>query len=264
MLGPLVDLMIEAGPHIALGLGDHVEEGSEASQWDDHLFGPARALFHQVPFFATRGNHEQNPMHFLDAYQYDLPQDPLDVATYYKFTYGNAFFLVIESNTLVCPIGDYNPPQFDFIKAALESPEAKAATWRFAFTHEAAYSEAWPTFEGDLCIRDTILPMLDQAGFHGFFAGHTHSYERGIVGGILHIISGGGGGGLDTWARDLKPTTVVYLGHHFLRIDAGCEQLKLEAVALDGTVIDWVVLSPEHQILSQGTAGGLDGLILTP
>lgn len=257
----IVNQMILSGPHLAVGLGDHVEEGNDTAQWEEQLFHPARALLHQVALYATRGNHEQSPNNFLDAYEYDRPENPYEAATYYSFTYGNAFFVVIESNSMVCPVGDYIPPQWEFLQQAVASPEAQAATWRFAYSHEAAYSEAWGTFEGDLCIRDTVLPVLSQHGFHAYFAGHTHDYERAHVNDMLHIISGGGGGGLDSWVRDFEETKVVYLGHHFLRLDVGCEELKLEAVTVDGTVLDWVKIAPDHRVVDEGTLWEMEGMV---
>ncbi len=263
----VVKLMIGVGPHLAVGVGDHVQTGKNAELWKDELFGPARALFHQVPFYAAMGNHEQNAQHYRDLYSYPHPVDDPVHESYYWYTYGNAFFLVLDTNTLLCPLGEVDVPQSEFIKAALETPEAKNATWRIAYAHEPAYSESWSPgdckYDGFLCVRNWVVPLLDSHEFHVWMSGHAHVYERGTVGGVQHLIIGGGGGGLDEWCKDWEQTSVVYQDHHFLSVEAGCDQLRIEGVNLSGEVFDWVVVNKEREIVEQGPVEGLPELIIS-
>ena len=267
IFGGLLSQMIDLGPRIALGLGDHVGDGSVDSQWKDYIFGPARALFHEVPFYAALGNHAKNSHNYFDLHSHPYPgNDPLH-ESYYSFTYGNAFVLVLDGNTLLCPLGEVDVPQSEFIKEALESPEAKEATWRIAYAHESPYSESWSAgncgYKGLPCLRNWVMPLLAEHDFHAFFSGHTHGYERGNVDGIIQIISGGAGGGLDEWCMDWETTSVVYQNHHFLKGDAGCDTLRIEAINEAGELVDWVEMAPDHTIVDEGPMEGLPDLIVS-
>ncbi|MBM4371354.1 MAG: metallophosphoesterase family protein [Deltaproteobacteria bacterium] len=251
------------GPHFLVGVGDHVQEGKVPEQWKDQLFDPARALFHQVPFFAAIGNHEDNAGDWYALNSHPFPAGDPDHETFYSYSWGNAFFLVIDVLKLPCPFGEVDTPQSAWIREAATSPEAQAATWRIAYGHYPAISESWGdgdcSYEGTPCLRDWVLPFLAEQGFHLYMAGHTHAYERGEVAGMLHVIVGGGGGGLDAWCVDFPEVDVVHTEHHHARVDLGCETLRLEGVDLDGKVFDWVEIGPGTpvEILDQGPADWL-------
>jgi acid phosphatase type 7 len=264
----LLPSMLAEGPHLAVGVGDHVQEGNVSELWKDQLFEPARVLFHQVPFYAALGNHEQNAAEFWDLFAYPHPLEFNEPGAYYSYSYGNAFFVVINTNTAFFPIGETDTPASAWLKEQLASQEAQDATWRFAYAHEPAISESWGAgnckYDGNLAIQNLVLPLLAEHKFHFYFAGHTHAYERAMLDGVIQVITGGGGGGLDEWCVDFPETTVVYQNHHFLRVDAGCDTLRLEAIDLDGKVFDWVELAAdEYGVLQdQGPAPDLPELII--
>lgn len=262
----IVEQMIGVGPHIALGVGDHVQDGDDPALWKDQLFGPARALFQEVPFYAAMGNHESNGDDYYALYAYPHPEEDPVHESYYSFTYGNMYILVLDTNTLLCPLGEVDVPQSEFIKQAVNSPEAQAATWRIAYAHEPPYSESWGdgdcNYDGFLCVRNWVLPLLAENGYHAYFSGHTHDYERGLVDGVVQIIAGGGGGGLDRWCMDWETTDVIYQNHHFIQGDAGCELLRLEAINQAGETVDWVEMAPDGTILDQGPAEGLPEILV--
>jgi hypothetical protein len=245
----VVAQIAQQNPYILVGVGDHVQTGSQEELWKDQLFGPARALFHERPFFAAMGNHEQNFHYYFDYYSLPHAPDAEESATY-SFTYGNAFFLVINTNSAFFPIGTVETEVSQFIADAVSSPEAQAATWRFALAHEPGYSEAWGdgscTYEGLGIVRNWLLPLLAENKFHAYFSGHMHGYERGQTeGGLVDIITGGGGGGLDAWCLDWPQTTVAHYEHNFLKVTAGCDSLKIEALYPDGERFDWVELAAD-------------------
>jgi hypothetical protein len=189
--------------------------------------------------------------------------------TIYGITLGNVYLLVVNTNTVFFPIGDLDVPLSARLRELAQSPEAATATWRIAYGHEPGYSESWSPgdcgFEGYLPVRNWLLPMLEENGFQLYLSGHSHVYERAKVGKLVHLISGGGGGGLDEWCRDLPETSVVVQRHHYLRIDAGCGRLRVEAVDTEGLVFDWVELdaSLPGQLVEEGPIDGLEPLIVS-
>ena len=255
--------LIEEEPHLLLGFGDHVGDGRIDAQWKDQLFDPGRALFHEVPFFAAFGNHGKNGKLYYDLMGFqDLAVSP-ESESVYSFTYGNAFFLVYDTNGIYFPLGDVDSPWSEFIKEQVASEAAQNATWRFAYAHEPAANPEISNSPdcGGVYLKTNeafMMPLLNEYGFHAYFSGHSHLYERTMVGDLLHLISGGGGGGLEYCedAPDMdKATTIVR--HHFLRGLVGCDSVRIEAVDyLEGEVIDWVVLGPEPgTILDSATMG---------
>ena len=239
-----VPLLIADGPEFVIGVGDLVNNGKNDPDWKQQLFGPARPLMHQVPLFAAIGNHEGNSHNWYDLMSYPYPDGDPDHETYYSYSWGNVFAVVIDPYKLPCAFGEVATPHSEWLAEVLASDDAQAATWRIAYAHEPAISESWGdgscTYEGNTCIREGIMPLLAAHGFHIYFAGHTHSWERGNLEGVVHLIMGGGGGHSDAWCWDLPETSVVYTDFHHLRVDAGCETMLIEGVDIDGQVFDWV------------------------
>jgi len=260
----LVDHMAALKPYFAFGVGDQVSEGGEFPLWKERLFGPARALFHEVGFYVAIGNHERNHQNWYDLMSLPHPEDNPQHESFYSFTYGNAFFLVIDTDKPYFPIGPVDTEISAFVAEQVASPEAQAATWRFALSHVPGYAEAWgdavcESYGGDLAIRGWLYPLLNEHGFHAHFAGHMHGYERGRSDNLMTLITGGGGGGLDAWCVDLPEVSVVNYAHHHLHMEVGCDTVKISAYDLDGVKFDWVEIRADDygRIIDEGPMEGL-------
>ena len=259
----VVPQMASFNPWFILGVGDLVQDGPEDALWPEQLFGPARALMHETAFYTAIGNHERNADNLYDYYSFPYPEGKPDHETMYSFTYGNAFFLVIDTNKVYFPLGPVENEYSEWVREQVASEAAQKATWRFALAHEPGYSEAWGdgscTFDGNQQIRGWFLPLLAEHHFHAYFSGHMHGYERGMVDGVAHFITGGGGGGLDAWCLDWPTTTVAYYEHHHLVVDAGCDTLKIGAYNLAKEKFDWIEIEADNPgVLSD--EGPMDGL----
>jgi hypothetical protein len=247
--------IFEERPYLTLHLGDTVGNGLVASQWQDQLFAPLRQLGHHVPTYIAIGNHEQNAPYFYEyvSYPRSIPDDP-ESESFYSFTHGNTFFLILDTNKLFWDVDFGNgipveTPISRWVKGELGSEAARRAVWRIAAGHAPAYNESWGQgacgqFVGHLGVRDWLLPRLAEHRFHAYLSGHTHAYERGLVGGVLHVISGGGGGNLDVFCRDVPTTQVTRYTHHYLKIETTCDTLTLTAHEIGNgrPVFDRVVL----------------------
>ena len=250
--------MKKAGPHFTVHAGDEVGDGHDLPSWQTELFEPLRPLGHYVPTYAAIGNHEGNAEHFYTYSAYPHPPELADTAAFgasYSFVFGNVFFLVIDTNNwqfLIAPELEGELPAW--IRRQLASAAAKAATWRFAVGHYPGYSESWgycdeSAFAGSAVVSGWLLPLLAEHGFAAYFAGHTHAYERGASKGVAHIVSGGGGGGLDQKCRDLPEVEVTEIRHHYLVVDASCDRAVVRAYdsSEDGTTpFDEVVLTQQE------------------
>ena len=246
----VVDSMEDFGPYLNVHVGDVVTDGAVRSQWKDEYFDPMRALAHEVSSYVAIGNHEGNASHFYDYVSYPHPEDQPGHETYFSFTYGNAFFLIVDTNKVFVPILDYYPPQAAWIEEQIRSPEARSAVWRFAFAHHPGYSEGWSpgdcSYSGTGTVRNMLMPLLSEHDFHAFFVGHTHDYERGMFDGLLHIITGGGGSALDEWCVDIDEVTVYESVFQHTRVETTCDTLTIDAIDVDGNIIDHVVLAADQ------------------
>lgn len=260
----LVDHMVGLNPYFVLGVGDNVSEGGEFPLWKERLFGPARGLFHELGFYTAIGNHARNHQNWYDLMSYPHPDDNPQHESFYSFTYGNAFFLVIDTDKPYFPFGEVDTEISAFVAEQVASPEAQAAKWRFAVSHVPGYAEAWgdavcESYGGDLAIRGWLYPLLNEYGFHVHFSGHMHGYERGKSDKLITLITGGGGGGLDAWCVDLPQVSVAQYVHHHLHMEVGCDTVRISAYDLDGAMFDWVEISADAygEIVDEGPMDNL-------
>ena len=260
---PLFRAMAATNPHFVLHVGDVVSDGTVARQWKEQFFDPLRPLGHEVPTFVAIGNHERQSDTYFDLVSYpNTGTEPFHESSY-AFTWGNGFVLVVDSTQFFWPVGGTETDLSTWVRDTVASDAARDATWRIAATHQSGYSEGWSPgecdgFDGFPPVRDFLLPLLAENGFHLFLAGHTHAYERGFKDGILQVITGGGGGSLDEWCRDWPHVTRFSAQHHWLSVTAGCDALEVRATGTDGGLIDRVLLRADRsgEIVEQSPADG--------
>jgi hypothetical protein len=251
---PIVEAMSEFGAHFTVHNGDTVLDGNVKPQWKDEFFEPARSMAHHIPTFVTMGNHEKNARYYYDYTDYPYPEELANHEVFgsnYSFSYGNTFFLMIDTQQWQLYALAFEEMELaSWIRTEMASERAQAATWRIAVAHQPGFTESWTPnecgdFEGLGPIATWLFPRLEENGFHLFSSGHTHAYERGSSHGVTHLISGGGGGGLDEWCTDLPETEVANSVHHYVQVEAGCDTLRLRAIEIpgDGGFFDEVVIS---------------------
>ncbi len=226
----LSDAILETNPDLVVHVGDEVGDGTDYDSWRTEFFRPARELMYRVPVYVSIGNHEEDAPWFYYYHAYPGGENN------YAFTYGNSFFVMADTN------GDVSPgnPLYTWLEDTLSSPEAQGAEWLFVAHHQPAYSEGWRPcdYDGDAAVREHLVPLMEVYGVDAVFNGHTHGYERGLLNGVLYIISGGGGGGLDYFCQDWPHVEVSAYVHHFVLLEIDGATLTLSAHHLDGTVID--------------------------
>ena len=194
--------------------------------------------------FPVLGNHERDARFYYDYMSLPTPEN------YYTFAYGNAQFFMIDSNREVGPGSE----QFQFLAAELQKSRAQ---WKIVCYHHPAYSsdendygDTWygPSTRGDLRVRK-LVPLFDKYGVDIVWNGHIHSYERTWPlredrattpgNGTVYMITGGGGGGLET-AGPIRPffQNTVKRGHHFCYVAVNGNTLELKAYDLEGRLFD--------------------------
>ncbi len=231
-------------PNFLLIPGDLVSTGSVHKQWVDQYFKSMEPLISRVPFFPQLGNHERNAKHYFD---YMALPDP---EYYYKFTYGNTDFFMIDTNRKV----HKGSEQYQWLEKELKKSKA---TWKIVSHHHPPYSSdendygnLWKTNKSTRGYVRTkaLIPLYEKYKVDIVWTGHIHSYERTwpiLKGkavnnnGVRYLITGGGGGGLET-PGPYRPffQNNVMRGHHYSMMYVNGNQIEFKAYDLENKLFD--------------------------
>jgi hypothetical protein len=255
----VVENIIGDGADLAVVVGDTVSDGSVREQYKERFYDPARRFAHYAPRWAAVGNHDRKDKEVVAFRDYHIfPEDPgvPQAETSYSFTYGDAFFLVIDNTLdhldLFFPFGETKPQLYQWLEEQVSSEAAQRARWRFAFAHyppdSNCYEDGHVYSLPESAVREYLLPLLWQGGFQGYFAGHMHCYERFDFDGHLAITTGGGGGGVEPEERcdnGLPEARYHRCVHHHVLVETGCDSCRVRARDVDGNVIEEMLLHPD-------------------
>ena len=244
----LAELAWGQRPSFTLHIGDLVSTGRNHDHWLEHFFPGMRPLINYVPFYPVLGNHEQNAQYYYNYVSLPSPE------YYYTFKYGNAQFFMLDTNQKVDP----NSLQYRWLEEELAKSESQ---WKIVCHHhppfssdENDYGNLWKTNRGslgDLRARK-LVPLYEKYGVDIVWNGHIHSYERTWpireekaveTDAPFYMITGGGGGGLETPAptRPYFQNNVRY-GHHYVMVHVNGGTLELKAFTLDDRLFDYLKL----------------------
>ncbi len=170
--GELLHDAYERHPYAAFCIlaGDLVNRGGDRDDWDA-FFHAAEGVYDRLPLLPVPGNHDDDeprgPWLYLDLF--DLPDNgPENLAPEraYTFTYGNAFFVMLDSNL---------PPETQ--TAWLDRQLAAAdESWKIAVFHHPVFSSKSSRDNPE--IREAWMPIFDKHEVALALQGHDHAYMR--------------------------------------------------------------------------------------
>ena len=239
------DRMLETPPDFLLHTGDMAYPDGAAEDFNPKFFWPYRDLIRHLVFWPCLGNHDRNTDNGAPwrAAFYTPANNPAGSENYYSFDFGNAHFVVLNSN------GDTAPgsPQHTFLDRELG---ASKALWKFVIFHHTIYSSG--NHGSRIDIRNSLVPLLDQHGVDVVFMGHDHDYERTlslrgdqVVGpgaGTVYVTTGGGGGELHPFETENAFTAYKEVAFHYTRVAVDGSTLLLQMIREDGAVRDAMTL----------------------
>ena len=245
-------LLWDERPDFLLNLGDLTDGGRKPNkyQWNYEYFYGMNQLISRVPVFPVAGNGEGD-LFWFNKYHILSNNDK----AYYKFSYGNADFFMLDSNQKdqFAAGGE----QYEWLEKELES---STADWKFVAHHHAPYSSdeddygnSWEgtSTQGDMKIRQ-IVPLYEKYGVDMVFFGHLHTFQRTHAikdnqvtkdGGVVYIHAGGAGGNLE----DFSPTrswfsAKTFRGHHYLTVEVFGQEVELRMYDSEGRLKDFFTL----------------------
>ena len=215
-------------PDFVLTVGDNAYPLGAAGLLDRAIFGPYAAVMRRSAWFPALGNHDvkaNGGKPELEAFH------SLGNERWYRFTWGNAAVVVLDSNVSV----GLGSPQLRFARGALALPSC----FRFAAWHHPPWEPPGnPVSPG---LRRTIVPLVEKHGVQVVFEGHLHAYARSRPHhGVLYVAVGTGGAELDDDAEDLTiPSARVVEGRFgALRVDVVGRTARFRYQTVDGRVRD--------------------------
>jgi predicted phosphodiesterase len=228
--------LLAHAPNLICVAGDMVNSGNAISEWHNYWFKPLETLnaAQTTPVIYARGNHDGE--HAL-AYAYStLPGNE----AWFAFDYGNSRFIFLDSEVPTSSSND----QFNWLQAELNRPETQQAAFRIVCFHRPPYVNLWNGggYTGETFVRNDWVPLFTQKNVDVVISGHAHNYNRGLTNGVTYIISGGGGGTIDTEVVANWPLyTVQYSQYHF------------GIMEVNGPVLSWETYNDNNQLLDMFT-----------
>ena len=224
-------------PHIVLQCGDLVNEGSIYSQWERLFFTPAQPLIDHVPIYPTLGNHERNAEHYFQYFS--LPR----TESWYSFEYGNAHFVVLDSNEDHLTQGS---PQVEWL---IEDLNSSAATWKFVSFHHPPFTAGGNYYsERRIRLKNLLHPIFEKYGVDVVFNGHDHNYERSrpIISKqgrqpVTYVVNGNGGTPL-RYVGNREWTVISQRVFGYTLVDVNRNRLELHGKTVNGKIIDTLVI----------------------
>lgn len=215
-----------------LMLGDNIYEKGEKQKIGSHFEEPYRELLDDgVKFYASLGNHD-----IIKGVEFQTTYNNFNMGgkRYYSFTKGDKEnqieFFALDSNLM-----DQN--QLSWLEGKLKDSTAR---WKVAFCHHSIYSSSkmHSEYKG---LRAQLEPLYVKYGVNAVFAGHAHSYERVKPQKGVHYFTEGASGEIKKRSLNRRSTLMASgedMVNSFLIVQATEDEMKVEAIAADGRLID--------------------------
>jgi tartrate-resistant acid phosphatase type 5 len=215
-------------PDFVLTVGDNAYPSGATELLDRDIFGPYAQVMRTSAWFPALGNHDvkaDDGKPELEAFH------SLGSERWYRFTWGNAAVVVLDSDTSVVP----GSPQLRFARSAL----SRGSCFRFAAWHHPPWEPPdRPLSPG---LRSYVVPLVQRDGTQVVFVGHLHAYARSRPHrGVVYVAVGTGGASLSDDARKLTiPSARIVQGSFgALRVDVMVRSARFRYVTADGRVRD--------------------------
>jgi 3',5'-cyclic AMP phosphodiesterase CpdA len=239
----------EKRPNFAVLTGDLTDGGTEKHrfEWTHEFFLGLNPLIGRIPLVTVPGNGEG------DLYWYSYYNFMPEPRAYYRFSYGNADFFMLNSNKTKSEFAP-DGKQYKWLEGELAKSKA---TWKFVVHHhppytseEDDYGNTWTnsaTLYGDQEIYP-VIPLYEKYNVDMVLYGHIHSYERSwpirnnkidTRHGIIYLQTGGAGGNL----ADHSPTPTWFnlkkeRGYHYVLVHIHHSRLSLSMFDIEGRMKD--------------------------
>jgi predicted phosphodiesterase len=154
-----------------LSVGDQVNDSDDEDQYTA-FFAPEELT--NVPFVSVIGNHDNASLY---QSHFNSPNESSDYGITdaggdYYFTYGNALFMVLNTNN-----SSVTSHQ-EFIENTIADADSDIV-WKIVVFHHSIYSSAKHSADKDILeLRSGLYPVFDDNDIDVVLMGHDHVYSR--------------------------------------------------------------------------------------
>lgn len=244
----IVEAVQAEAPDFIVTTGDMVLRGSDAGDWQ-RFFAITGPLLARIPVYPAIGNHDlgahgDEKRTLEDMFELP-PGDRPEGATWYGFDVGDVHFAVLDSNHW----GDHR--QLAWLEEDLRAARDRGARAIFAACHHGPWSRG--PHGGDATAAREYAPVLERYGVLVVFSGHDHLYQRGQVGKLRYVVTGGGGASLykprcgvagRPRCREADGMQAIASEHHFVAVEVYRDHVRMCPKRPDGTLLEECVTIP--------------------
>ena len=229
-------------PEFAIILGDMVDDGADHALWQD-FFDIEKDLLKRTAVFPVVGDND-----VADGKGVYGDHFPRLKNGCYRFEWGGIQFYALNvwgaRGGQARSTFDEASDQYRWFIREMEKPESKAAPFRIVFMHDPVKISRGRTSE---ILKHVWAPAFEKYHVDVAFAS-WHLYERSHDQGVNYIISGGAGAEI-IWlnADPAYPSQAEANVHHFCKVDVSPGAMTIRAIAIDGTVLDAITLTPQNR-----------------
>lgn len=227
-------------PDLAILTGDLVDRGSDEGDWE-RFFEIAGPLLRQLSIYPAIGNHEyasrgKGLLAFMQLFRWPVAA-PDDEPPWYSFDVGGVHFVALDSNSYKVP------RQLGWLERDLREARRRDVRAIFVYAHEGPASAG---LHGDnaVCARDYV-PIMQRYRVSMFFGGHDHDYERGRLGTLDYVVTGGGGAELRAprcgvpGRRPCAPRVAAFVNdHNYVMVEVLPSLFRVCPKHVDGTPLE--------------------------
>jgi len=226
-----------AEPSLCLVLGDMVDDGASHAAWRE-FFSVESPVARRAATYAVIGDNDYAGGKGIGGTY--LPT--LDRAGYHFQAGGVHFFALRAWDTRGAQPKselDASSSQARWLTEQLARKDVREAAYRVVFLHDPVYICRGRSAD---VMREVWAPIFTGGRVDVVFAS-WHLYERSFHGGVHYILTGGAGAELVWMDRnEAFASQAEARRHHFCRVDVTAADMRIRAVADDGTVLDTIVL----------------------
>jgi hypothetical protein len=153
----------------------------------------------------------------------------------YTFRYGNSSFIVLDAFFATAGM-TYNEEVTDAQLNWLNDLNIANSTFRFAFSHDPAYSVT------DRQDDPELWQTLTDLNFNLYFAGHEHLYSRWTIDGLPQIITGTTGAPFVYGVEANEPEITVTGRYNFVVVDVDGSEISLTTYGYNTTTHAFVII----------------------
>jgi len=196
----VVDAINWVKPRVIFHTGDMVQNGMIEEQWN--RFMQIISTFPEdCAFYPCVGNHEAGSPKLFELF--DFPAGK----TWYTVKVRNVEFFILDSNISL----SRDSEQYRWFEQKLKESTSR---FKIVIMHHPPFSSG-PHVEDEKNLRNSIVPLMEEAGVQAVFSGHDHCYERSLHNDTYYIVTGGGGAPLYDKEKDNKYSQFFMKAYHF-------------------------------------------------